>query len=129
MNDECQFDLVSVLIEKIKQIRPDTLIINAFYDASRSGYKGLYSNIEGPALLEYLDTFAYSILGDNSNLYRHQSIHYKEEKNCVCHLSVEINKALAKHMNVALDTNVWNPTIPEYVEHKIKDTNYYWNEG
>jgi hypothetical protein len=31
-------------------------------------------------------------------------------------------------MNVALDTNVWNPTIPDYVEHGIKDTNYYWNE-
>jgi len=76
-----------------------------------------------------LDTFAYSIISDDNNLYRHQSIHYKTEKRCICHLSVEINKVIAEHMNVALDTNVWNPTIPDYVEHEIKDTNYYWDEG
>lgn len=40
-----------------------------------------------------------------------------EEKRCICHMSETMNKILANDIHQALETGIWNPTLPTSVPH------------
>lgn len=130
------FDLIvtKFFIKSIKEIRPDTIFINLFYERFYKEPKNLWgmpliSEVTGPTFLEYSDAMMRGIVTNSNKKYEfpHQIASNYFEKKCVCHFSVETNLVLARHMNVALSTGKWDPVVPAEIFHANKGLEYYYD--
>lgn len=113
-----------LLVERIRDIRPDVLLINSFYDQINGVAQPTVKNISGPALLQYLDLTVSGLI-EIDNARTHGYVGNMKEIRCICHLSREVNKLLADNIRTSLETNVWDPVIPIRLEHAEKLTFYY----
>jgi hypothetical protein len=127
MNYSVHLDISEALIYKIKNIRPDTLFINVFYDGSIKNKKiPIYKDIQGPAILNYLDLVVSSLTDVKGYDFPHRKVQGILEQRLTCHLTKEVNQLLGTHINEMLKTNVWNPNIPSFVKHEVQDLDYYY---
>jgi hypothetical protein len=130
MDFETHFDIGSLILFKIKDTRPDALLINVFYNPHDPDKgKNNFTEIQGPAILYYLDTMIRSITEVDSVDWPHQVVGGRFEKRCTCHLSKEMNELLGKDIGYALNTNTWNPNIPNMVNHRYKNLDYYYSNS
>ena len=133
-------DFSYLMIKHIKELRPDTIIISCTSEirdnkiVNSAGddakpityylYIMLSSIIHKEPFVGYEVGDIYDISKDKYNfLYYYMSF---PEKNMICHLSEEMNLILAKDIQVALETGVWNPNPPRYVPHQ-QDLPFYYN--
>lgn len=113
-----------LLVKRIRDIRPDVLLINSFYDDSGGLARPTIKTIVGPALLQYLDLTVRSLIAlDNAATHRY--VDKLREKRCVCHLSREVNKLLADSIKTSLETKIWSPEIPIRIQHAETLDFYY----
>ena len=116
-DDQCDADMARLMIDKIKQVRPDTIIVPICHHPSQlleeltplNRYRELMFNSIDPAQTE-------EMIKGNWN--------YKEI-NCICHVSKEINQLIANDMTQALASGVWDPQIPQHVKHEHSLDYYY----
>ena len=114
-----------LLVNKIREIRPDVLLINAFYTHTEE-YNGVIPSIKGPAFVKYIDTTIRSLMNlPDDEIAAHRKVMTFEEKRCVCHLSIEVNALVAQDIRAALDTGVWDPKIPNRIPHSYPLDFYY----
>jgi len=106
----CQV-LANLMLNHAKQIRPDVILIPIA--------RGLL-NINTTGFQDYINLF-YNLLGVTCINY---DIHY--EHRLICHLSKEMNKLIAEHVEQALETGIWDPVLPKYVNHEFTNIDYYF---
>jgi len=129
-DDTTCYDMGSLIVDKIKQLRPDAILINGFYQRyeDRQG-ENIFPEVSGPAIISYLDAMIRGITTDLSDVeFPHLKIRARPEIRGTCHLSRETNLVLAKDVYHALVTGVWNPIVPYAIPHEVKDLNYYYAE-
>ena len=114
-----------LLVSRIREIRPDVLLLNSFYEHDNGLDTPTIKSIFGPALLQYLDLTVRSLM-KLDNTASHRNVGKLKEKRCVCHFSREVNQLLADSIRNSLDTKVWNPVIPIRIEHK-ESLNFYYD--
>lgn len=115
--DKYDADMAHLMIDKIKELKPDTIVVPICHHPSLlleeltplSKYREVMFNSIDPSRTEEMITGRWNF----------------KEINCVCHVSKEINQLIAKDMEQALETGVWNPQIPERVEH-LHGLDYYY---
>jgi hypothetical protein len=122
---QVHLDISQVLLDKVKQTRPDTLFIPVFHGPDAKGH---YRDMQGPAVIAYLDTMIRSLTGEKDLPNAHRKVMGRLERRCICHLSKEVNQVLGRDVGIALETNIWNPTVPDFVNHDITDLDYYYTD-
>jgi hypothetical protein len=125
------YDMGALIVDKIKQIRPDAILINGFYQGVGhiNEGKNKFPEVTGPALISYLDAMIRGITTDFSEfVFPHLKVCGRPEVRGACHLSKEANLVLANDVHHALVTGVWNPIIPYAIPHDVKDLDYYYAE-
>jgi len=107
-------DFGYLMYNEIKKIRPDTLFKPVHYYDPSNDYN---INIPGPSMTDYasllVNSFKPEYNGRDSWLEVYTEI---PEKRTVCHFTVEVNDLLASHVISALETNIWNPSLPSYIK-------------
>jgi hypothetical protein len=107
-NPQYDVDIAELMIAKIRQLRPDTMIVPIIDYAN---------NLEGLVPLnEYRRIMFDSIDSSKTPLLMNATWTYKES-NCICHVSKEMNQLIAQDMQTALATGIWDPKLPKYVPH------------
>jgi hypothetical protein len=104
MDIEACDKFAELMIDDIRRVRPDAIIISFGGERSFGSYLRLQARS----------------FGKNENIIRYK------EKRCVCHYTEEINEVVYKNMLNALQTNVWDPTIPKTVTVK-EELGYYFD--
>ena len=131
LDDTTCYDIGMLMVDKIKQIRPDAILINAFYQGLGSPTIGQnkFPEVTGPAIIEYLDAMIRGIIPDVSDVrFPHIKVRARPEVRGACHLSKEANLVLAKDVYHALVTGVWNPIVPYAIPHENTDVDYYYGK-
>ena len=133
-NRDFDLTVTKLFINNIKQIRPDTIFVNLFYERFYTEPTNLWGmplvpEVTGPTFLEYNDAMARGIVSTSNNKYKfpHQITSNYFEKRCVCHFSVETNLVVASHMSTALSTGHWNPVVSTEITHAVKGLEYYYH--
>ena len=124
-------DMGMLMVDKIKQVRPDAILINGFYHGLGSPDIGQnkFPEVTGPAIMEYLDAMIRGIIPDVSDVqFPHLKVRGRPEIRGACHLSKESNLVLAKDVYHALVTGVWNPIVPYAIPHDNIDRDYYYGK-
>jgi hypothetical protein len=111
MDIEACDQFAKLMINDIKRIRPDALIISFYEDPSLS---------DEPSFNSYLKLQSRSF----GNIPFSKIIKYTETR-CVCHYTPEINKILYEDILTALQTGIWRPVIPETIT--LNPIDYYYN--
>ena len=110
-DDPSSYQLAHLIINHMKQIRPDIILIpidQTLLDINVAGFQ------------QYIDVF-YNTIGlkkFNGDIYY--------EYRLICHLSKEMNKLMAEHVEQALETGIWDPVLPKYVNHEFTNIDYYF---
>jgi hypothetical protein len=124
-------DMGMLIVDKIKQVRPDAILINGFYHGQGSPDIGQnkFPEVTGPAIMKYLDAMIRGIITDVSDVeFPHLKVRGRPEIRGACHLSKEANLVLAKDIHHALITGVWNPIVPYAIPHENSNIDYYYGK-
>jgi hypothetical protein len=108
---DMEFELTAhkLMLAEILRLRPDAILV----PISRGS--GLDSTTP---MVEYQKLFVRSCWPDRLDLLDAQHHKTWEETACVCHMTPEINRVVCDSMRAALALGVWNPSIPDRVEHE-----------
>jgi|APCry1669189665_1035243.scaffolds.fasta_scaffold35591_2 hypothetical protein len=107
-NDVYDQNMSDLMLDRIKILRPDTIMIEWDY-------------------LQQLQSLFYSSLDQISNpRYTIERALALGEKNCICHLSEEINAILAAEVEKSLKTGIFSPKWPDLVFHP-NPLEFYYN--
>jgi hypothetical protein len=116
-SNKINFNIATLMIQEIKKLRPDALIIPTTANKICA---------ESTNLLQYQKLAVKSLKPDYLETFnRIGYIECKSELNLQCHLTEEINVMFAQHVKEALQTGKWDPTLPDTLAHK-HDWNYYY---
>ncbi len=131
-HDEYDKTVTELLIKEIQSIRPDTIFINLFYERFYKEPKEnwglpLITSVQGPSFLQYVDAMIKGIDYKNDKEFPHEVVSKYFEKRCTCHFSQETTLIVAKHVAQALNTGIWNPTVPESILHSNNNLSYYYH--
>jgi hypothetical protein len=118
------YDYGQLIYNEIKRLRPDTVFIPMLYSKPGRNYD---LNIPGPTMSDYASLVVNSLKpaeysGRDSWLRVYTEI---PEKRTVCHFTKEVNDLVATHVVSALETGIWNPVLPAYVEHEYPFEYYF----
>jgi hypothetical protein len=124
-DDQVDDDLATLIINDIRARRPDALIIGI-------GWAHSAKFISASPLVEHQSLGAYKALFLKSVNPQHYAQHKNDtgqwlEQTCVCHLSVEVNELLGRHVAHSLNQGIWlPPRMPDRLDHANK-WNYYFS--
>lgn len=131
---EYDITITEFFVKHILEIRPDTIIINLFYERFYKEpvelwAKPLITTVTGPSFLQYNDSMMKGIEPKKSQSYEfpHQIAAKYFEIRCTCHFSEETNLVVANHVNETLSTGIWNPIVPSIIPHAVMDLGYYFD--
>jgi hypothetical protein len=104
-----------LLVEKIKNIRPDVVLVPCFeFFREKAG---------SPISLQDITDLQCKSLG--LNLYGIDFIKQYHEKNMICHFTDIVNQFVAQQMIQSLQNGKWTCTLPDTFVHS-QDVNYYY---
>lgn len=106
-DDQVDDDLATLIINDIRRIRPDALIIPIGW-MSRMGFVSRGPLANTVTLGQYKALFIRSVDPEQYAKHTNDTSQWVE-KTCVCHLSVEVNELLGLHVAQSLDQGLWNP--------------------
>jgi hypothetical protein len=114
-----EYHAAHLILERIRRLRPDSLIIPAFNQAQL--FRGTTS------LADWLEP---TIRGLDSgllkNLVNYGGVPYREQR-CCCHLTPEANQSIAHAVSRALAQGTWGlEHVPDRIPHE-HDMGYYWD--
>lgn len=118
------FDFASLMIEQMKRLRPDTIFIPAF-DPPQTDDTVLPLN--GPGVVSYmsLEFNGWFNKTGTDTCYKYYDNH--PEHRTICHLTIEGNELVAKHVKDALSKGQWGSQIlPEQII-TVQPYEYYYN--